>query len=87
MKSYTTTTYKCEFCGKESTYRAVIEKCEAAHYGLTVEQKRKLDELRADCAIAGYIVSRTCNSETRKQFDEAVDRCLRFEQEHGILKQ
>lgn len=38
--------YECEKCGKQSREREEIMICEAAHFGLTIAQKREWERLK-----------------------------------------
>lgn len=76
--------FKCETCGKLSEDRKEILQCEASHYGLTVAEKQKWDNLKEECRCAGATVSRINNEETRKEFDSAIEKCMNFEREHNI---
>lgn len=76
--------YECEKCKKRSLDRREIMKCEASHYGLTIAEKQEWDKLKEDCRFAGATVSRINNEETRKEFDNAIEKCMQFEKEHNI---
>lgn len=76
--------FQCEICGKTSKDRKEILQCEASHYGLSVAEKHKWDNLKEQCRYAGATVSRTNNEETRKAFDAAIEKCMDFERKHNI---
>lgn len=76
--------FRCENCGKVSEDREDILKCEASHYGLSVAEKQEWDSLKEDCRVAGIRVSITNNDDTRKAFDNAIDKCMQFEKLHNI---
>ena len=76
--------YECEKCKKRSLDREEIMKCEASHYGLTIAEKQEWDKLKDNCRIAGSVVGRTNNEETREAFDNAIEKCIQFERKHNI---
>ena len=82
MKHYTT--YICEKCNKESRNAEEIRKCEAAHLGLTPNEKLEYDMLKEIVRSRSYTVSVTKNEKTDKDFDDAINELLEFEKEHGI---
>ena len=71
--------YVCEYCGKESLSHDKIEECEAAHMGLTVEEKHTSAE------YFGSVVSTTNNEQTRAAYDNAIKKLVQFEQSHGMV--
>ena len=75
--------FECETCGKQSENREEIMKCEAAHLGLTIAEKKTYDFLKDRVKNASLVVSRTKNEETNKAFDKAVNELLDFEKEFG----
>ncbi len=76
--------YVCECCGKESRDVSEIERCEAAHMGLSVEEKHSWDSLKSAARYFGNIVSATNNEQTRAAYDKAIDRLVSFKQTHNI---
>lgn len=76
--------YVCECCGKESKNCKVIEACEAAHFGLTVEEKHSWDALKSSAKYFGSVVMTRNNDETRAAYDSAIEKLVAFEQLHGI---
>lgn len=82
MRSYTV--YVCEKCGFESRDASLVEKCEARHMGLTVEELRDYSKLKSTAAHAGAILASVSNEATRKKFDDAIDELTKFEIEHNI---
>ena len=77
--------YVCERCGRESRSHDEIELCEAKHIGLqSIEEKHEYDALKSATAYFASVVSRTNNEKTRAAYDEAVEKQLAFEAEHGI---
>lgn len=84
MKLKRYTVYKCDYCDFESRDFKKAEKHEAEHFGLTVEEFRHWKTLKANAQSMGTAVSGTKNEETERMFDEAVEKLLNFEKEHGI---
>ena len=82
MKRYTI--YECEICGKKSKDQKEILQCEAAHIGLTVDEKQEWERLKEDVRHKSAIVSITKNEETDKAFDDAIAKVMEFEKQHGI---
>lgn len=78
------TYFKCEKCGKVSENMDEILACEASHYGLSVEEKKEWDELKEARILAGSVVAQMNNEETRKEYDEAVASCVKYELDHNI---
>lgn len=82
MKQYTV--YVCETCGYESRDVEDIRKHEASHLGLTVKEMESYRALKSFASYMGSVVAEKNNEETRKKFDEAVEKLIAFEKEHGI---
>lgn len=59
--------------------------CEAAHYGLTLEEYYHWRELLKTVKEAGAINSISKNERTDKAFDDAVIRLVEFEKEHKLV--
>lgn len=76
--------FECENCGKTSENREEILECEASHYGLSVAEKQEWDSLKEECRISGIKVSMTNNDDTKKAFDNAIEKCIQFEKQHNI---
>lgn len=76
--------YICETCGKESTNKSEILRCEAVHLGLTLEEKEKYDHLFLQVLSYEHLVARRNNDSTRAALDEAVIELMAFEAAHGI---
>ena len=76
--------YEFSKCGKRSENKEEIMKCDAAHMGLTVDEKMEYEKLRQACVMAGSLNSRRSNDETNKAWDDAIQACLEFEHEHQI---
>lgn len=84
MKQYTT--YVCEKCQKESRNYDEIYQCEAKHLGLTVDQKRKRDDLIDIVKMTSSTLTRCNNTHTRHDYDKAVETLIAFEKECGIAQ-
>ena len=82
MKQYTV--YVCETCDYESKDYEDMRKHEAAHLGLTVEEMESYRALKSFAAYMGSVVASRNNEKTRRKFDEAVEKLMTFEKEHGI---
>lgn len=82
MKQYTV--YTCETCSYESRDYEDMRKHEADHLGLTVEEMESYRALKSFAAYMGSVVANRNNKETRSKFDEAVEKLMAFEKEHGI---
>ena len=76
--------YECETCGKQSKDREEIMKCEASHLGLTIAEMQEWKRLKEDARHTGAVVGTTKNEQTDKAFDDAIEKLLAFEKEHGI---
>lgn len=76
--------YECETCGKQSKDREEIMICEAAHFGLTVTEKREWEQLKDKVRYKSAIVSGCKNEQTDKEFDEAIEELMEFEKLHEI---
>ena len=82
MKEYTM--YVCETCGYESKDYRDMKSHEASHLGLTVEEAETYRALKSFAAYMGSVVTETKNEETERKYDEAVEKLIAFEKEHGI---
>ena len=76
--------YVCEKCGKQSQNIEEILKCEAAHFGLTLDEMKEWQALEAKAKQAGAIVYNIKNEQTEKDYDKAIDKLMVFEKTHGI---
>lgn len=76
--------YICEICGKESTDKSEILRCEAGHLGLTPEEKEKYDHLLQRVLSYERLVARRNNDCTRAALDGAVVELMAFEAVHWI---
>ena len=84
MKQYII--YECDNCGKQSKDRGEIMKCEASHLGLTITEMQEWKNLKENARHVGAVVNVTKNEQTDKAFDEAIEKLLAFEKEHGICQ-
>ncbi|MBO5435064.1 hypothetical protein J6A31_04505 [bacterium] len=86
---YTKLIYECEICRRKGINFSnedhdVVEKHEAEHYNLSVDEYRQWNVLKKNAENCGYIVMNTNNDATNAQFDEACDKLADFEIQHGI---
>lgn len=78
--------YECESCGKKSRdIRKVIE-CEASHLGLSLSEMQEWENLKENVKHKGMVVGQTKNRHTDKDFDEAVEKLLKFEKKHNLCQ-
>lgn len=82
MKQYTM--YVCETCGYESRSFEEMEKHEASHLGLTVNELHSYNALKSFAKYMGGVISHTSNEETRAKYDKAIEDLWAFEKEHNI---
>lgn len=76
--------YECENCGKKSKDREEIMECEAAHYGLTIAEKQEWEQLKEKVRHKSAIVSSRKNEQTDKEFNDAIEELMDFENKHEI---
>lgn len=81
--------YLCEFCSPlNQEYFCTEKECEAheaTHFGLTPTEYRNWHILSTSAAEAGRRLGCSCDDETRKKFDEAVEKLVYFETNHKLL--
>lgn len=77
--------YQCEKCRKVYDSASHAMTCEAAHYGLTLEEYYHWRELLKTVKEAGAMNSISKNERTDKAFDDAVIRLVEFEKEHKLV--
>lgn len=82
MKQYMV--YVCETCGYESRSFDDMEKHEASHLGLTVQELHEYHALKSFARYMGSVVYSINNEETRAKYDEAIEKLVTFEQNHNI---
>ena len=78
------TVYICETCGYESRDYMEMRRHEASHLGLTLDEVETYRALKSFASYMGSVVAETNNEETRRKFDEAVEKLVAFERQHGI---
>ena len=79
------TVYCCEFC--DALPFADMDAArihEASHFGLTIQLYREWGDLTRAAERAGCQVGIASNPETRKNFDDAIERLCDFEKAHSI---
>ncbi len=76
--------YVCEKCGKTSTSQEEIEQCEATHMGLTVSEMHTYQSLESAVKYFSAVLYRTNNAKAREAYDDAIEKLLSFEKEHGL---
>lgn len=77
--------YQCEKCRKIYGSASQAMTCEAAHYGLTLEEYHYWMELQKTAKEAGAMNSISKNERTDKSFDDAVIQLVEFEKEHKLV--
>lgn len=77
--------YQCEKCRKVYDSASQAMTCEAAHYGLTLEEYHHWMELQKTAKEAGVMNSIGKNERTDKAFDDAVIQLVEFEKEHKLV--
>jgi hypothetical protein len=61
-----------------------MEKHEANHFGLTVEEFHHWNTLKESVRSCSSTIYQTKNEETERLLDEAVAKLVAFEKEHNI---
>ena len=84
MKQYTI--YVCETCGLETKNYKEMRQHEAEHLGLTIDEMESYHALKSRAEHMGAVIASRNNEETRKMFDEAIEKLLAFEKEHGLIQ-
>lgn len=77
--------YVCELCESEFDKSSECEKCEATHYGLTLEQYLDWKLLLKEAERAGLVRGYNKNPVTDKAFDNAVRNLVQFEESHELI--
>lgn len=77
MKSITA--YKCDQCDYLSSNPEDVERHEAKHYGLSLEEYKQWQTLYDEAKKAAYTRNHTNTPETRKQFDAVIKKLTEFE--------
>ncbi len=78
------TLYACETCSFSSADALEVEKHEAEHLNLTVDELHEYQDLKREAAHFSSIVSEHNNEQTRVRYDEACEALTDFEVKHGI---
>lgn len=71
--------YKCDQCDYLSSNPEDVERHEAKHYGLSLEEYKEWQELYDEAKKAAYTRNHTNTPETRKQFDTTIKKLTEFE--------
>lgn len=71
--------YKCDQCDYLSSNPEDMERHEAKHYGLSLEEYKEWQALYDEAKAAAYTRNYTNTPETRKQFDAAIKKLTEFE--------
>ena len=79
------TFYQCEYCWSEYQSAKEAYKCEADCLKLTMEEYKEYVDMLNRAKTAGYIVSRTKNTDTEKLFDDCIKELVDFEEKHHII--
>lgn len=82
MKSITA--YKCDQCDYLSSNPEDVERHEAKHYGLSLEEYKQWQELYDEAKKAAYTRNYTNTPETRKQFDAVIKKLAAFEKRMSL---
>lgn len=82
MKQYTM--HVCETCGYESKSFDDMEKHEANHLGLTVEELHEYAALRSFAEYISGVISHTNTTKTRAACYRAIADLENFQKEHHI---
>lgn len=82
MRSYTV--YVCDTCGYENRDRDLVEKCEARHYGLTVEEMHGYHALKSAVAHAEYLINVVSTASNRAYYENAIKNLEDFKKSHNI---
>lgn len=83
MRSYTV--YVCKVCGRESPVQADIEMCEGRHLGLNdISEVKEYNSLVSSVKSFMSILARSNNDKTRQDADDAINKMIEFEKNHGM---
>ena len=80
----TKTVFVCEQCECEYEFAEYALKCEADHFGLTLEEYKEYLALLKTEKHCGINVNIAKNERTEKLFDEAVKAVIEFRKEHNF---
>lgn len=76
--------YECDFCDFHSENKTDMERHEAAHYGLTLEDYTEWNRLNQTVKHCSGIYDTCHNSLTETDLDQAVKKLLAFEESHEL---
>lgn len=76
--------FQCDKCDYSSTNKEECLAHEAKHFKLSVSDYEIWEQLTKNAERAGWVVGNTNNPETRKNFDEAIQVLVNFEQQHNL---
>lgn len=81
--------YECDYCDYKSNNAIECEIHEASHIGngLSLEEYRRWEALKAIAANCSMKMCISKNSETESDFDNALKNLKDFEESHGICKE
>ena len=82
MKSYTV--YICETCGYESRDHDLVEKCEARHYGLTVDEMHGYHALKSAVRHAEHLINMAYTDSNRAYYENAMKNLEDFKKSHHV---
>lgn len=80
----TKTVFVCEQCGFEYKCAGDALKCEANHFGLTLEEYQEYLALLRTEKDCGTNVSIAKNEHTEKLLDDAIKAVLKFQKDHNF---
>lgn len=76
--------YKCDQCDYLSSNPEDVERHEAKHYGLSLEEYKEWQELYDEAKKAAYTRNHTNTPETREQFDTTIKKLAEFEKSMSL---
>lgn len=76
--------YQCEICARQSASYEEIEKCEARHLGVTIEELYIYGELRQQVRAWKHLLERNGAEDAEKGLEEAMNKLAEFEKKHGL---
>lgn len=76
--------YKCDQCDYMSSNPEDVERHEAKHYGLSLEEYKEWQALYDEAKKAAYTRNCTNTPETREQFDAVIKKLAAFEKRMSL---
>lgn len=76
--------YKCDQCDYMSSNPEDVERHEAKHYGLSLEEYKEWQALYNEAKKAAYTRNCTNTPETREQFDAVIKKLAAFEKRMSL---